>query len=160
MKSIIVIFTLILCLSTFAKKSINVVVGLSPAGSFEINSKKVKGKAVYKGGQYIAKKVKVSVKSLKTGMDLRDKHLKDKLEIKKHPYIIIDKAVAKGGKGTAIVNIRGMKKKLAFAYKIKGKYFVAKFPLKLSDYKFKGINYMGVGVKDKIVITASLPIVK
>ncbi|MCP4912914.1 MAG: YceI family protein [Oligoflexia bacterium] len=160
MKSLIIILSLLFSLSTLAKKSVNVVVGLSPAGSFEINSSKVKGKAVYKGGQYTAKKVKVSVKSLKTGMDLRDKHLKDKLEMKKHPYIVIDKAVAKGGKGSAIVNIKGMKKKVPFSYKINGKYFVAKFPLKLSDYKFKGINYMGVGVKDKVVITASLPIVK
>lgn len=160
MKKIVVLFSLLLSTFVYAGKGVKVVVGLSPAGSFEINSSKLKGKAVLKDGQYTASKVKVSVKSLKTGMDLRDKHLKEKLKSKVFRYIKIDKAVASKGKGSAIIVIKKIMKKINFTYSIKGRYFVAKFPINLPDFNFKGINYMGIGVKNIVNVTATLPIIK
>ena len=73
---------LVVSLSTsfaFAKGNVVVDIELSPAGSFQAKSKKVKGKVVKEGGKLVASKLKVSVKSLKTGIEMRDEHLKKRL---------------------------------------------------------------------------------
>ncbi|MCO4794129.1 MAG: YceI family protein, partial [Bacteriovoracaceae bacterium] len=139
------------------KKGISVSVNLSPAGSFEIKGK-VKGKVSKKDGGFFAKKLSFKVKRLKTGMELRDKHTKDKLEFKSHPNVVVKNAKGSGGKGTASISVRGVTKKIGFKYSVVGKYVKAIFKLNLKDFKFSGINYMGVGVKDKVTVTAVVPI--
>mgnify|MGYP000185709291 CR=1 FL=1 len=160
-KSIIVKLLIVfsLSVSSFAiKKGIIVDVNLSPAGSFQIKGK-VKGSVTKQGEFFISKALYSPVKKFKTGMDLRDDHTKKKLQYKKFPKVSILKAKAKSGKGVALIQIRSVKKKVSFTYKVKNeKYIIANFALKLSDFKFEGINYMGVGVKNKIKITATVPI--
>lgn len=141
--------------SVFAKGGVKIFVDLSPAGSFEAVASKVKGKAKIVGDKIVAKKLTVSVKKLKTGLDLRDKHLWKKLNYKKYPKIIMLEAVGKNGKGQALFEIRGIKKKLPFTYKkVDAKYMLATFSISLKDFKFKGISYLSVGVKDQIKIEA------
>ncbi len=139
------------------KKGVSVSVELSPAGSFEIQGK-VKGSIKKTGSGYEAKKLSFSVKKLKTGMDLRDKHTKEKLEYKKHSSIVVTDAKGSGGKGTANISVRGVKKPFSFNFKESGKSIIAKFKLNLKDFGISGISYMGVGVKDSVEVTAVVPV--
>ncbi len=145
-------------LSLLAKGSIKIAVNLSPAGSFEIKSTKVKGSVKRQGGGFVTSGLSVKVKHLETGLELRDDHLHKKLEGKKYKKIEILKGQAKGGKGVAIIQVKDIKKKFAFSYKEKGGNLIIKFPLDLKDFKFSGIKYAGIGVKDKIVVQAEVPI--
>lgn len=148
------VIAFLISFSLFAK-GVTVSVELSPAGSFEAKAKKVKGTVKVKGDSVMATNLSVSVKSLKTGMDLRDEHLLKKLEYKKHPKIIVKKAAGKGGKGTALFSIRGVEAKVPFTYsKVDSKYMKASFTISLKAFKIEGVSYMGAGVKDKIKLEA------
>ena len=143
--------------SAFAGKGVIVNVDV-PGMSFQAKTSKLKGSVKKEGDVYKADKLYVKVKSLKTEMDLRDEHLRDKLEYKKHSKIVVSQGVAKGGKGKAIIEIKGVKKPINFSYQESGGLFIAKFPLSLKDFGITGISYMGLGVKDKVVVEASVPI--
>lgn len=146
-----------LSFSLFAKDVV-VDVSLTPAGSFQIKSKKVKGKLKRSGDKIVADGVKVSVKSLKSGIEMRDKHMFDRLEYKKHSKIEIVKAIGQSGKGKGIIKVRGVEKPFAFTYKEMGKEIEAKFKLNLKDFQIKDLRYMSVGVEDIVTITAKLPV--
>lgn len=150
---------LVVSLSTsfaFAKGNVVVDIELSPAGSFQAKSKKVKGKVVKEGGKLVASKLKVSVKSLKTGIEMRDEHLKKRLA--KSKYIEIVKAVGKNGKGKGIIKINNIEKPFKFNYSEKEKKVIAKFKLNLEDFKIEDISYMSVGVEDEVEVTATVPL--
>ncbi len=156
MKKIFFVSLLTLLFSSgLLAKGVTVFIDLSPAGSFEAKAKSIKGKAIVKGDKVVAENLTVSVKKLKTGLDLRDEHLQKKLNRKKFPKIKMVKAVGKGGKGTALFDIRGVKGKVPFTYKkVNSKYMKADFKINLKKFKFEGIKYMGVGVKDNVRIEA------
>lgn len=155
----LLIFSLLFSFSAaMYAKGIKIKVNLSPAGSFDIETKKIKGKAVRQGGGFVANKVYVKTKDLKTGLDLRDNHLHDKLEKEKYSKIEILDGKAKGGKGVAVIKVKNIKKKIGFTYKENGGDLVITFPISLKDFNFSGINYAGVGVKDKVMISAEVPI--
>lgn len=138
--------------------SVTVKVGLFPAGSFEVVSREVVGKGVKKSGQYRAAEIKVPVKSLETGMSLRDTHLREKLLESQHPYIIAKDVMAKDGKGTAEIAIAGVSQKISFTYKdLRPGLAEASFNLKLPDFKISGISYKGVGVEDEILLIVTVP---
>lgn len=139
------------------KKGIKISVQLSPAGSFVATSKKIKGKLIKKGGQFIAKNIKVPVKSLKTGIKLRDEHFQKKIGGKKAALLLIE-LKGKNGKGKAIFKVSGKKQKVNVVIKeLSNKW--AQFKFKLSNKKFglDGISYMGVGVEDIVDVTVTLP---
>jgi polyisoprenoid-binding protein YceI len=145
---------LFISFSLFAK-GVTISVELSPAGSFEVKAKKVKGTVKVKGDSVMGSNLSVKVKSLKTGMDLRDDHLIKKLEYKKHPKIIVKKFAGKGGSGTALFSIRGVESKVPFTYKkVDAKYMKANFTISLKAFKIEGVSYMGAGVKDKVKLEA------
>ncbi|WP_127714077.1 YceI family protein [Halobacteriovorax sp. HLS] len=154
----IVLFLVFSFSSMAASKGVIVDVNLSPAGSFQIKGK-LKGSVTQKGDKLISNSLYASVQKFKTGMDLRDDHTKKKLEYKKYPKVEILKAAGKDGKGQAIIQIRSIKKKVSFTYKkLNSKYIQAVFNLSLKDFNFEGINYMGVGVKDIVKVTATVPV--
>lgn len=137
---------------------VSVKVGLFPMGSFHITSERVIGRGEKKGSQYLAKEIKVLVNTLTTGMSLRDKHMKEKLEANKYKFITVSDIVAKDGKGTAKITIRNITKNVGFTYKDEGGgKATAEFKLNLKDFSFTGINYQGVGVEDEVVIDATIP---
>lgn len=147
-----------LATNTFASGSLKILVNLSPAGSFEIATQKLKGSATRNGGGFVTKGISVKAKNLKTGLDLRDEHLHKKLEVTKHKKISILQGKASGGKGVAVIDVKGVQKNIGFTYTESGGNLVASFSLSLKDFKFSGINYAGVGVKDKVDVVASIPI--
>jgi hypothetical protein len=133
---------------------------LSPAGSFKVESKKVKGTATRKDDEYTAKDVTVDLRALKTGVSLRDNHTKDKLEVPKYPEAKLISASGKGGKGKAKISIKGKTVDVEGTYKEEKGFIVAKFEMSLESLDIKKIRYMGVGVKDKVNVTVTIPIQK
>lgn len=159
MKNIILVLLLTLSLGVFAGgKGVKVLVNLSPVGSFNIESAKIKGKLKKKGDVYTGKNLYVKVKTLKTGIELRDDHMKKRLSPKKHPKIIVSKVKAKGGKGKGVISVKGIKKPFKFTYDVEGKLMMAKFKLNLMDFKIKDLKYAGVGAKKIVEVEANIPI--
>jgi polyisoprenoid-binding protein YceI len=159
MKGLLLSALLLVSFSVFsAGKGIDITVNLSPAGSFQIETSKVKGKVVKSGDSYSAKKLYVKVKDLKTGIDLRDEHMKKRLGPKTHPKITVTSLKAKGGKGKAVIEIKGIKKPVSFTYDVAGKIFNAEFKVNLTQFKIKDLKYMGVGAKKIVTVKASIPL--
>lgn len=159
MNSMRIILLFLTSFSLFAAdKGVDVTVNLTPLGSFHVTSSKIKGKLLQKGEVYGAKEISVKVNTLKTGIDLRDEHMKKRLNPKKHPKIIVSNIIAKAGKGKAKININGITKPFNFTYKISGKIMNANFNLNLESFKIKDLSYMGVGAKDKVEVNANIAI--
>lgn len=156
-------FGLLFCLLTvvslqnsFAQQGLKATVELSPAGSFEVTSSRIRGSAKASGGGYTADQLRVAVKSLVTGIEVRDQHLQEKL--KADGNVIVRNAVGQGGKGKAILEMAGVKKPIEFSYKVQGKSLETDFTVNLKDFGISGISYMGVGVKDTVSIKANIPV--
>ncbi|MGE0172478.1 MAG: YceI family protein [Oligoflexales bacterium] len=133
-------------------------VTLFPAGSFEAKTSSVIGTLKKAGTAYTGNEIKIPVETLKTGISLRDKHLGEKLEAKKFPYIIANNINATGDKGKANIQISGVTKEVDFELKDLGNNTAQViFTLNLPDFKIEGISYKGVGVEDKTEVTAIVP---
>lgn len=136
-------------------------VTLNPAGDFKAKTNDVVGEAVVEGDTVKADNIVVKLNKIVTGMPLRDRHAKEKyMEVAKYPEAVLTKAVGKGGKGKGLLKFHGVEKEVSGTYKVEGGKMVAKFPLKLSDFNIKGINYMGVGVEDEIQVSVEVPVKK
>jgi hypothetical protein len=131
---------------------------LSPAGGFVGKTEDVKGTVKKVGTKFVGENIVVNLKTLKTGMGLRDKHTQEHLGTAQHPEAILVKAEGENGKGKGIIKIRGIEKAIEGTYKIQGQELVATFPLKLSEFKIENIRYMGVGVKDDVVVSVTVPV--
>jgi hypothetical protein len=153
----LVISTLLMGPLAFAS-SLQIDVTLTPAGSFKAQTKKVTGTVHRTADGIEAEDVTIDLKTLDTGIALRDKHTKDYLLVSKHPQAKLIKASGKDGKGTATIEIRGKKTEVAGTYKIEGKKVKVEFPMKLSDIEITGVRYMGVGVKDEVKVHLELPL--
>lgn len=152
------VLTTVFSLTTYAQNAgVQVDFKLTP-GSFSAKTTKVKGFAQMNGDAVVAENIEVDINSLKTGMELRDKHMKERLEPEKFPVAKLLKAQGRDGKGKGIVEIKGIKKEISGTYKVSGKKLVAQFPLSLQDFKIENVRYMGIGVKDEAVVNITLPI--
>lgn len=148
----------LISLSAFAA-SFNADVKLSPAGSFKATTSKVEGFA-YKtaDGGVAADNVKIDLRTITTGVSLRDTHTKKHLMVEKYPEAKLVKAAGKDGKGTATIDIRGKKQDVSGTYEVAGETLKATFPMNLTDLDIKDVRYMGVGVKDLVNVTVELPL--
>lgn len=153
------ILGLFLPVMALADSNAAVEVVLNPAGSFRGETKKVTGFA-YKtsDGGVAAENVQVDLRSLATGIGLRDTHTKKRLETGKYPYAKLIKATGKGGVGKALVEIKGIKREVTGTYKIVGNELQAEFPMQLKDLKITDVNYMGVGVENEVKLHVNIPI--
>lgn len=133
-------------------------VTLNPMGDFKAKTAAVKGEAIKKGDEFTASNITVNLKTLKTGIEGRDKHTQKYLETEKFPEAVLLSASGKGGKGKGRIKIRGVEKDIVGTYKVEGKQLKAKFDLKLADFGIKDINYMSVGVEDTVVLNVSVPV--
>lgn len=143
-------------------QNLKLYVTLNPAGDFVAESDQVSGNAVENpDGSVEATNIKVPVKSLKSGISLRDDHMAEKyLEASKYPDITLKIAKGKEGKGLAILVIKNKEGKVAGSY-AKGKdQLKAVFKLKTSDFGISDINYKGVGVEDEVKVEVVVPLVK
>ena len=143
---------------SWAEAGVAVHVTLSPAGSFIAETERVTGTAYKTADGVAAENVVVDITSLKTGVSLRDKHTKEHLLSEKFPQAKLLKAVGKNGKGEALIEIKGIKRKVAGTYTIAGNMLKASFPIHLPDLEITGIKYMGVGVKDDVTVDINLPL--
>lgn len=155
----------ILLISTvvFAQeKGMKAYVTLFPAGDFVASTNDVSGQVeVLPNGDVQAKDIRVNLTNLKTGMDLRDDHAKNKyLEVGKYPEAILVSGTGKGGKGTGVLKMKGKDAKVEGTYTVLGgkKAVKAEFEIKLSDFGISEINFKGVGVEDKVKIEVIVPV--
>ncbi|MEN0059946.1 MAG: YceI family protein, partial [Bdellovibrio sp.] len=58
------------------------------------------------------------------------------------------------------IRIKGIEKEIEGTYSIEKDVLNAQFKLKLADFKITGIKYMGVGVKDEVTVSVTVPIKK
>ena len=139
-------------------QSVVVDVTLNPMGDFKAKTNEVKGSIVKQGDGFEAKDVVVSLKNLKTGLETRDKHMKEKyLEVNKFPDATLVSAKGSGGKATGLMRIRGTEKPVSGTYKISGNNVDGEFKLKLSDFGISDVSYKGVGVEDEVTVHVQAP---
>jgi polyisoprenoid-binding protein YceI len=135
-------------------------VTLSPAGSFVGKTSSVSGHASLKGDTVVAKGIKVKLTDLKTGISLRDNHTQKHLETEKYPEAELLMGQGKAGKGKAKIKLRGKEKVVDGTYTLSSDKtkLDAKFPIVLSEFGITGIKYMGVGVKDEVMVRVQVPV--
>lgn len=147
----------------FAQQNVKVYVTLFPAGDFVATTSDVSGSAqINSANEISAKDIKVNLNTLKTGLELRDDHAKNKyLDVKKFPEATLVSATGKDGKGSGILRIRGKDSKVDGTYSLSNgnKFLKAVFTAKLSNFDIKEINYKGVGVEDDIKIEVAIPVI-
>jgi len=123
MKILVTIFAFSMSLAAYSagyKKSIKIDVNLSPAGSFTIESKKIKGKVfLSESGNLSAQNIRIPIKNLNTGLDLRDVHLKKKLgfEKDKKAVLLLVKASGKISSGVATFKVLNKLQTVPFTFK-------------------------------------------
>ncbi len=158
-------FSLSLALSCFSlpanAQKVAFRVNLSPVGNFNVESDKIEGSVVAEGEKFILNTATLVLDSLKSGVDLRDEHMKKKyFEIEKFPNAKMTKAEGSGGTFKGTLEVHGVSKEISGVYEVKGNEVTAKFTTKMSDFNIPKAIYMGVGAKDEIAVEVSLPLVK
>ncbi len=148
---------------SYAQQNVKVYVTLFPAGDFVAATNDVTGSVEINSAMEInAKDIKVNLNSIKTGLELRDDHAKNKyLDVKKFPEAILVSATGKNGKGTGILRIKGKDAKVDGTYSLANNNTLLKavFTTKLSNFDINDINYKGVGVEDDIKLEVAVPVV-
>lgn len=157
MKNKLFVLVLLISTSLFASEAV-VDIRLSPAGNFSAKTPAVTGFAKKVGTKVVAENIVVDLKTLKTGIKLRDEHTLKYLDVQNHPTAILIKAEGENGKGTGVIKIRNIEKPIQGTFKMSGANLMAEFPILLSDFKIEGIRYMGVGVKDQVTIKVNVPV--
>lgn len=143
-----------------ASPKVSIDVPLSPAGSFTALTTEINGSATMNGSEVSASNVIVKLANLDTGIELRNKHAKQHLAADKFPEVVLVSATGKDGVGEGLIRIKGIERKISGSYSIEGSELTAVFPIHLPDFDIKDIRYMGVGAKDEIKLTVTLPILK
>lgn len=141
------VLAMVMSFSCFAGGSVEVNCKLSPAGSFSITSDKLIGSLYRDGDTLKSKNMYVSVDTFKTGIELRDTHVKKHMNSKK---IKMKNIVIKGSNGTGKLTVNKVSKKVKFNVAKSKTGYIATFSLKPSDYKMKKASFMGVGVVDEV----------
>jgi len=138
------------------KKNLLIDVELSPIGSFQIESKRFKGGKIIKtGNTFIVENIYVPSKTLKSGMDLRDTHVRKRLL---NENIVVLSASGKDGEGSGKIIVRNIEHIFKFKYEILSESFLnAKFSLSLENFKVPDLSYMGITVKDNVSVSVTLP---
>lgn len=154
---------LIVSTSVYAQeKGMKAYVTLFPAGDFVASTNDVTGQAeVLPNGDIQAKDIRINLKTLKTGMELRDDHAKNKyLEVSKYPEAILVTGTGKGGVGTGVLKMKDKQANIDGKYTLlAGKKAVkAEFNIKLSSFGINEINFKGVGVDDEVKVEVIIPV--
>jgi hypothetical protein len=142
--------------------TIKIKVSLKPAGSFVAESEdvKVRGKVQRNGTQVKAEDIILDLDTLKTGISLRDRHMKEKyFETGKSgfKYAQLMRAEGNGGKLSGEVSIHGVTRPFNGTYTLESGKFIGSFKLKVTEFGMEAPKYMGVGVSDEVTVDISLP---
>jgi hypothetical protein len=149
------LITLIFSTQLWAENMTKIHVELSPAGSFDGVSQKMKGDLVKKGDTLSSDKLWVNAESFKTGIDLRDEHLWKHLKSSK---IIMTNVKGTKGRATGVLEINNVKKTVNMTYAEKNGHVNATFTLLASEFQLPKASYMGVGVEDSVRVDVTYPI--
>lgn len=149
------LITLIFSTQLWAENMTKIHVELSPAGSFDGVSQKMKGDLVKTGGSITADKLWINAESFKTGIDLRDEHLWKHLQNSK---IVMTNVKGQGGRATGILEINNVKKPVSMTYTEKDGHVNANFVVQNSDFKLPKASYMGVGVENSVKVEVTYPV--
>jgi hypothetical protein len=152
MKAYAIFLTVLFPFTALADGSIQVAVKLSPAGSFVAKSEKLKGDIAKNGDVLTASKISIAIDSFKTGMSLRDEHFCKHLGCEAHPKAVLTQLKASKGKGTATLELNGVKKEISFNYEEKAGVFTSKLQLNASDFNMPQAKYLGVEVNNQVVV--------
>lgn len=134
---------------------------LNPAGSFSAKSSKVavKGSLTSNGSSFRAKNISLPIDTLDTGLALRDSHMKKKyFESDKFPEATLVEAEGRNGKFQGVLEVHGERKKIYGIYRMSGRNLETRFKCKMSDFKIKEANYMGIGVEDEVKVSVKLAV--
>lgn len=132
---------------------------LSPAGSFDAKTAKVRGDVIKTGSKYTSESIWVKIEDLKTGIDLRDEHFHKHFNFEKNPKITMTNISAEGGKGSGTLTVNGVSNKIDFNYKAVGdKKVEALFKVKPSLFKLKEAKYLEIGVDDEVEVVVSMDV--
>lgn len=162
MKSLLLISALLFSFYGFASDgSVSLAVTLKPMGSFEAKTTllKIKGKTERIKDGFSAENIIVDASSFKTGIELRDKHMREKyLEADQFPEMTLVRGKATQGAFTGELTVHGVTQSVQGKYEVKDNHLIVRFPVKASSFKIAPAKYMGVGVQDDIQVEAMLPI--
>ncbi len=133
---------------------------LDPAGSFTTEPAPVEGKIVKGSGDHVsADKLVVELDKVKTGISMRDGHMREKyLDTKKYPNATMTDMVGDGGKFKGKLTVRDKTKDVEGTYKIEGETAKAEFEIKVSDFGISPPNYHGVGLEDGVKLHVDAPL--
>lgn len=150
---------------------VTVVCPLTVGGGFEAKTQAINGEVAVAGEQAGAIKgsMAVDLRTLKTGISLRDRHMRDTyLEASKPEFekaIIEDITIEKlDGKTTfnGTLVLHGERRPVSGSATLErrdGGYTVqAEFPVRVSEYQITKPTYLGVGVQDEIKIKVALTV--
>ena len=155
----VLLFSSLLSFSALAAGSMVADVTLNPMGDFKAKSDEVVGEAIQDGDTVKAESITVKLGKLDCGLPVRTRHAKEKyLEVEKYPEAVLSKASGKGGNGKGTLSFHGVSKEVTGTYKVEGGNLKADFPIKLSEFNIKNINYMSVGVEDEVKIHITVPV--
>lgn len=158
MRSVLIIIGILFCFPAISQTSILIDVSLSPAGSFQAATSKIKGSIKATDQAIQADKISVLINSFKTGIDLRDEHFAKHLNAETHPRATLTELKGANGKGSAKLEVNGVNLPVSFDYVTKNNILSTKLKLKASDFKLKKAEYLGVGVADDVVLSVELPL--
>lgn len=134
-------------------------VELNPAGSFIAHTDQILGSVKKMGGKWVAENIEIDLRSLKTGISLRDKHMKKKyFQTDQFPKAVLSQGSGKDGSFSGELVIRDIKKKISGEFEVQGSKVKATFTTKLSDFEIPEANYMGVGVEDEVKVEVLVPV--
>lgn len=149
---------------------VSVLCPLTIGGDFEATTKSVSGDVAItpNDAQSVKGEVSVDLRSLDTGISLRNRHLRSNyLEVEKGPTFaaarLRDIRVEKlAGKTTfrGMLTLHGESRPVSGTANIEpnggGYRVVATFPVRISDFRIPEPTYLGVGVKDEVVVRVNL----
>lgn len=156
MKILATVFLLVSCTHLWAQNSVNILVSLSPAGSFNAVTDKVKGRLEKNQTGFSSKRIELNIRSLKTGIELRDQHFWEHLNYKTNSKATLSELKAQANTGSAMLEVNGVKIPVTISYQDKGGHVDANFKVKASDFKLSPKSYLGVGVNDEVTINVKM----
>ncbi|HEX4923060.1 MAG TPA: YceI family protein [Bdellovibrionales bacterium] len=146
--------------TALAEPAVELRVSLFPAGNFTAKSAKVKGHAELNGNTVSAKNITVPTASFDSGIDLRNKHMKQRFETEKFPEAVLLEATGRDGKGKGKLQVKGVVREVDGSYKLvnDNKELEATFKTKASDFNIKDVSYMKVGMEDELEVFVRVPV--
>lgn len=141
-------------------------IAVGPAG-FKINGKTASISVAEEGDFYV---LSVPMDTVKTGIDLRDRHMREKyVETQKFPNaeLKVSKASLKEGDGQnakGLFKVHGVEKEVAVNYSVSknAEALLVKgtFNLNLKEHGIEVPNYLGVTVKPEVVVRATFQVTR